>query len=178
MISVKYGNHKALKPRQLGSGNHIDKLGVTGSSPVSPTFCNSCRYRSLRIRAERRRRGLVRSTKRYIPFCAFARGQSVPRLNHALPRYSMHRASGQAVVTIGGRDHYLGPFGSDASHCARDRLISQWLADGRQSPQTVETIAYSDHLGADSVVTGRSVRSSHPLGEMVPNVLGIGQLLT
>ena len=102
----------------------------------------------------------------------------MPRLNHALPRYSMHRASGQAVVTIGGRDHYLGPFGSDASHRARDRLIAQWLADGRQSPQTVETIAYSDHLGADCVVTGRSVRSSHPLGEMVPNVLGIGQLLT
>lgn len=60
----------------------------------------------------------------------------MPRLNQTLPRYRLHRASGQAVVTIGGRDHYLGPFGSDASH--RDRLIAQWLADGRQTPRADE----------------------------------------
>jgi integrase len=62
----------------------------------------------------------------------------VPRLQHALPRYRLHRASGQAVVTIGGRDHYLGPFGSEASYRARDRLIAQWLADGRQTQQAEE----------------------------------------
>lgn len=62
----------------------------------------------------------------------------MPRLNQTLPRYRLHRASGQAVVTIGGRDHYLGPFGSDASHRARDRLIAQWLADDRQTPRADE----------------------------------------
>jgi hypothetical protein len=33
----------------------------------------------------------------------------MPRLIHAPPKYRKHKASGQAVVTINGRDHYLGP---------------------------------------------------------------------
>jgi hypothetical protein len=39
----------------------------------------------------------------------------VPRLVQAVPKYRKHRASGQAIVTISGRDHYLGPFNSKAS---------------------------------------------------------------
>lgn len=57
----------------------------------------------------------------------------MPRLAHALPRYRLHRASGQAVVTLGGRDHYLGPYASPRSYELRDQLIAQWLADGRRS---------------------------------------------
>jgi len=52
--------------------------------------------------------------------------------NH-LPKYRKHRASGQAIVTIRGRDHYLGPHGTKASKVAYDRLISEWLAVGRRS---------------------------------------------
>jgi len=61
----------------------------------------------------------------------------MPRLTQALPHYRLHRASGQAVVTLGGRDHYLGPYGSPRSHQMRDQLIAKWLANGRQSPQTI-----------------------------------------
>lgn len=32
-----------------------------------------------------------------------------------LPSYRLHKASGQAVVTIRGKTHYLGVFGSDDS---------------------------------------------------------------
>ncbi len=33
----------------------------------------------------------------------------MPALSKSLPKYRKHRASGQAVVTIAGVDHYLGP---------------------------------------------------------------------
>ena len=36
----------------------------------------------------------------------------MPRLTERNPSYRKHRATGQAVVTIGGRDFYLGPWGT------------------------------------------------------------------
>ncbi len=48
------------------------------------------------------------------------------------PSYRLHKASGQAVVTINDRDHYLGRYGSATSRPAYDRLIGEWLANGRQ----------------------------------------------
>jgi hypothetical protein len=39
----------------------------------------------------------------------------MPRLVNRSPSYRKHKASGQAVVTIGGRDVYLGPYGTKAS---------------------------------------------------------------
>jgi integrase len=50
------------------------------------------------------------------------------------PAYRLHRASGQAVVTLNGRDHYLGPYGGEQSRREYDRLIAEWLLQGRQSP--------------------------------------------
>lgn len=44
----------------------------------------------------------------------------------AQPSYRHHKASGQAVVTIGGKDHYLGRHGSPESHAEYDRLIAHW----------------------------------------------------
>ncbi|HWB14334.1 MAG TPA: hypothetical protein VG826_34230 [Pirellulales bacterium] len=55
----------------------------------------------------------------------------MPRLVHAVPKYRHHKASGQAVVTISGTDHYLGPWRSKKSHAEYDRLISEWTAAGR-----------------------------------------------
>ena len=49
------------------------------------------------------------------------------------PTYRLHRTSGQAVVTIYGHDNYLGPWKSKASHIEYDRLIGEWLANGRRS---------------------------------------------
>jgi integrase len=56
----------------------------------------------------------------------------MPRLANALPKYRKHRASGKAVVTFNGRDHYLGPYGTKASRVEYDRLISEFLATGRR----------------------------------------------
>jgi integrase len=56
----------------------------------------------------------------------------MPRLpKGAVPRYRKHKASGQAVCTIAGKDHYLGRHGTKASLIKYDRLITEWLAAGR-----------------------------------------------
>ncbi len=55
----------------------------------------------------------------------------MPKLTKSVPKYRHHKATGQAVVTIQGRDHYLGPWRSTASKLEYDRLIGEWLAAGR-----------------------------------------------
>ncbi|MAT69910.1 MAG: integrase [Planctomycetaceae bacterium] len=69
----------------------------------------------------------------------------MPRISgHSVPKYRKHRASGQAVVTINGHDHYLGPHGTKASRIEYDRLITEWLASGRSAsygtPAAVVTV--------------------------------------
>jgi integrase len=64
----------------------------------------------------------------------------MPRIAGSVtPKYRKHKASGQAVVTIAGRDHYLGPWRSKASKIEYDRLIGEWLAAGRPSSGLVTT---------------------------------------
>ncbi len=55
----------------------------------------------------------------------------MPKLVTAVPKYCRHRATGQAVVTIGGRDFYLGKHGTAASRNAYRRRILEWVAEGR-----------------------------------------------
>jgi len=64
----------------------------------------------------------------------------MPKLTSSVPKYRKHRASGQAVVTIGGKDFYLGPHGTKASKLEYDRLVPEWLVAGRpvQHPARME----------------------------------------
>jgi integrase len=57
----------------------------------------------------------------------------MPRLSNSIPKYRKHRASGKAVVTLNGRDFYLGPHNTKASRLEYDRLTSEWLANDRGS---------------------------------------------
>lgn len=52
----------------------------------------------------------------------------------SIPRATLHRGSGQAVVRLNGRDFYLGRFGSAKAKAEYDRRIAEWLAGGRQAP--------------------------------------------
>lgn len=54
------------------------------------------------------------------------------------PSYRHHKARGLAVVTLNGRDIYLGPYGTETSKIAYDRVIAEWLANGRQLPTARE----------------------------------------
>lgn len=73
----------------------------------------------------------------------------MPKFSHKpalppVPKYRKHKRSGQAVVTLSGKDHYLGPYGTHASRAEYDRLIGEWLAAGRCLP--------SSRRGADLTV--------------------------
>jgi integrase len=56
----------------------------------------------------------------------------MPRLAQSVPKYRKHKASGQAFVELAGRRYYLGPHGSQTSREEYDRLIGEWLQNGRR----------------------------------------------
>ncbi|MCE5267891.1 MAG: hypothetical protein LLG00_08395 [Planctomycetaceae bacterium] len=51
-----------------------------------------------------------------------------------VPSYRRHKPTGQAVVTLNGRDHYLGRWNTAASRAEYNRLTGEWLAAGRCLP--------------------------------------------
>ncbi len=58
-----------------------------------------------------------------------------------VPKYRQYRSSGQAVVTLDGRDFYLGLWRSTASRVEYDRLIGEWLPNGRHLPAPTNLVA-------------------------------------
>jgi hypothetical protein len=57
------------------------------------------------------------------------------------PKYRLHKARNVGVVTIDGRDYYLGPYDSPESHEAYARLISEWRSNGCRLPAQAATTA-------------------------------------
>jgi integrase len=60
----------------------------------------------------------------------------MPRLVSSVPKYRKHKQSGQAIVTLSGKDYLLGPYGTKASRLEYDRLVAEWLVRHRQPPAT------------------------------------------
>lgn len=58
------------------------------------------------------------------------------------PAYTLHRPTGQARVRVDGRDHYLGPHGSQGSRDRYDDLVAEWLA--RNDDATRYSLAVDD----------------------------------
>src|SRR5262245_46336858 len=54
------------------------------------------------------------------------------------PSYRYHKARDCAVVTLAGKDIYLGPYDSPESCEAYHRLVAEWLASGRNPPPPAE----------------------------------------
>ena len=50
------------------------------------------------------------------------------------PSYRRHRASNRAYVEFDGHRIYLGRYGSPESREEYDRLIAEWLSNGRKLP--------------------------------------------
>jgi hypothetical protein len=59
---------------------------------------------------------------------------TLPGLAPRVPSYRRHKPTGQAVVTLNGRDFYVGKWSTRASRAEYDRLIGEWLAAGRCLP--------------------------------------------
>ena len=56
----------------------------------------------------------------------------MPKLTTRTPKYRRHKASGQAVVALAGRDIYLGQYGTPESKAEYSRLIAEWHSSFRQ----------------------------------------------
>jgi hypothetical protein len=89
-----------------------------------------------------------------------------------VPSYRRHKPSGQAIVTLDGRDFYLGKWNSAASRHEYDRLIGEWLANGRRQPvasglctiSVVELLAaYWSHARSYYVKNGRPSDHQHAI---------------
>ena len=56
----------------------------------------------------------------------------MPHLAPRTPSYRLHKPTGLAVVTLDGRDFYLGGHGSPESRAEYDRMVAEWLINGRR----------------------------------------------
>ena len=81
------------------------------------------------------------------------------RPKSTIPTYRKHR-SGQARVTINGRDYYLGLHGTKASKQKYDRLIAEYLVSGR-SPTFGAT---SDQIVIASVMNAYRIHAKQYYG--------------
>jgi hypothetical protein len=66
-----------------------------------------------------------------------------------IPKLCHHKATGQAYVTLDGRERYLGVHGTAEAQGAYDRLLSEWMANGR----TIATARAVDGAGAGAGFT-------------------------
>ena len=57
--------------------------------------------------------------------------------NSRSPKYRLHKARNCAVVTVDGRDHYLGIFGSPQSWEQYHRLVAESLAANTRAASTI-----------------------------------------
>ena len=59
-----------------------------------------------------------------------------------IPSYRRHRASGQAVVTLNGVDHYLGPWNTEASEPnTTGSRASGWSGDAGSTTSTAPILS-------------------------------------
>ncbi|GMV98042.1 MAG: hypothetical protein AMXMBFR83_23950 [Phycisphaerae bacterium] len=100
--------------------------------------------------------------------------------SHRTPSYRRHRASGQAVVTLSGQDHYLGMYGSRASRREYDRLIAEWLANGRQPLRVsaVQLTVAELAIRYFRFVQGYYVKNGEPTSEVADIRLAIRRVVS
>ena len=61
------------------------------------------------------------------------KGFQMPRPRSSMPAYRFH-VSGQAVVTLAGKDFYLGPHDSPESRARYFELVQEYNANGKIAP--------------------------------------------
>ena len=132
---VKSREWKSLFSREIVFENYLRDAEVACSNHVAPTFCKSRRNLALDyLPAVGSAAHFIRAKTVITVLRPFEGIRTMPQLLHSPPKYRLHKPSRQAVVTLAGVDHYLGPWRSKASQLEYDRLIGEWLANGRQAP--------------------------------------------
>ncbi len=62
-----------------------------------------------------------------------------------LPKLTHHKASGNGVVRLGGRDHYCGRFGTPECQAKYLRVVSEWIANGRKGTTPQDALWRASH---------------------------------
>jgi hypothetical protein len=75
--------------------------------------------------------------ERFLRLCKGECG--MPRLLSRPPKYARHKASGQAVVKIGGKLRFLGPFNSAESKLRYQAAVAEWAAQQNCAPAAAVT---------------------------------------
>ena len=65
-----------------------------------------------------------------------------------IPSYRHHKPSGRAVVTIDGRDVYLGDWNTAASRREYKRAIAEWTASGGTLPKPANDLTVTELAAA------------------------------
>jgi integrase len=71
-----------------------------------------------------------------------------------IPTYRRHKASGQAVVTLNGADHYLGKWNTPESKAEYQRITGEWLARGRRLSDRRGSADKADDLLVKELILG------------------------
>jgi hypothetical protein len=72
----------------------------------------------------------------------------MPRLVHSVPQYRLHKGSGQAVVSLHGKDYYLDPWKFLASQVEYDRHTTPVTGRGGCHPRRCHSDGASGARGA------------------------------
>lgn len=94
-----------------------------------------------------------------------------------VPSYRLHKASGQAVVTLSGKDHYLGPHGSPESSSKYERLILEYVGNGMRMPTADPQAEYSIGLMCDEFMDHAEGEYRRPDGTLSREVKNIEMAL-
>jgi hypothetical protein len=81
--------------------------------------------------------------------------------------YRRHKPTDQAVVTINGRDIYLGKWNSAASKDQYDRLIAEFLANGRRLQSDADATVVEVLMTTKIFL----IQESYPQDEHLPPLL-------
>jgi len=67
-----------------------------------------------------------------------------PPRKRRIPSLCRHKATGQAVVRLNGRDIYCGVYGTAEAQEKYDRVIAEWLLTGQQMPPPSASRSHAD----------------------------------
>lgn len=84
-----------------------------------------------------------------------------------IPKYSLHKATGQALVRLNGRIHYLGRHGTEESRKKYDRLIAGWLTGDGHAVASQLTVARLCVKYVDEHARGYYVKNGRNTSELV-----------
>jgi hypothetical protein len=100
-----------------------------------------------------------------------------PACSPRTPSYRLHGPTGQAVVTLSGRDYDLGRHGTPESRAEYDRLVAEWLANGRRvAGPTAEATVSEMMVGYLRHVDGYYRKDGEPTSEAYNARLSLREL--